>query len=242
MRVTGNGQVRWSRFLGLWRSAYRLALDGSYLLRRSGRQKGIIVMANYGRIGFYSFKQGTLDPLIEKARAEPVPMTQQLPGFLRYALVRTGPDSVASLSAWETREQSAQAAQQLAGWVRENFGPGLLSVDNHIGEIVLSDWSGTHQPDWGRVSAFTFNRPVSDLVSTVRDDYMPQLKQRPGFNTYTVWQTGEATAISYITFDTKEHGEAGMAAGRPWIQEHIGPRTKDVKWLEGDLVWTVRKG
>jgi hypothetical protein len=199
-------------------------------------------MAQYVRGGFYTFKSGTLDPLLDKAKAELPPLMQKQPGFLRYTVVRTGPDSIASLSAWETREQSEHATQQLVGWVRENFAANLESVENHIGEIMLSDWSGTRQPGWGRVSKYTFNRPVTEIIPTVREGYMPLLKKQPGFNSYTAWQTGDNAAVSYAAFDSTENGEAAMAAVMPWLQEHIAPDTKAAERMGGELVWTVRKG
>ena len=79
--------------------------------------------------------------------------------------MRTGPDSLVSLTAWETRAQSEAAAQQLTGWVKENFGADLVSAENKIGEVILSDWSsGTRQPGWGRVHDYTFSRPVAEII------------------------------------------------------------------------------
>jgi hypothetical protein len=198
-------------------------------------------MANYIRSGFYTFKPGTLDPLIEKSRQELPPLMQRQPGFLRYAVVRTGPDSIASLTAWETRAQSEAAAQQLVGWVKENFGANLVSAEDKIGEVILSDWSaGTRQPGWGRVHDYTFRRPVAAILPAVREGYLPLLRQQPGFNSYTVWQTADDACTSYLTFDSKEQGEAAIAAAMPWLQEHIAPDTKDVQRVGGELVWTVR--
>lgn len=198
-------------------------------------------MANYGRVGFYTFQPGTLDPLIDKARAELVPMTRRQPGFLRYAVVRTGADSVVSLSAWEAREQSEQAAQQLAGWVRENFGPGLLSVDNYIGEIVLSEWSADHLPAWGVVRLLKFGRVIPELARKARDELVPLVKQQPGFNTYTSFRTEDGTVITYATFDSRAQGEAAMAAVNAWTEEHALPYAREATRLEGDIMWTARK-
>ncbi len=202
-----------------------------------------MAMANYGRVGFYTFKAGTLDPLLAKAKQELPPMMERQPGFLRYAVVRTGPDSIASLSAWETREQSDAAAAQLVGWVRENFGPDLDTVENHIGENVLSDWSsGSGLPTWGRVSNYVFTRPAAELIPLVRDGYLPLLKQQPGFGSYTVWQTGTDSCVSFVTFGSKGEGEAAGAAVLPWLHANVAADTKAVQRLDGDLVWVVRKG
>ena len=199
-------------------------------------------MANYIRAGFYNFNPDILDPLIEKARQELPDLMQRQPGFLRYAVVRTGSDSIASLTAWENREQSEAAAQQLTGWVRENFGADLISAENKIGEVILNDWSsGTRQPGWGRVHDYIFSRPVSEIVPAVRDGYLPLLQQQPGFNSYTVWQTADDACTSYLTFDSRQQGEAALAAAMPWLQEHIAPDTKEVQRLDGELLWTVRK-
>jgi len=198
-------------------------------------------MANYIRAGFYTFKPGTFDPLIEKSRQELPQLMQRQPGFLRYAVVRTGSDSIASLTAWETRAQSETAAQQLMGWVRENFGTDLVSAENKIGAVILSDWSsGTRQPGWGRVHDYTFSRPVAEIIPAVREGYLPLLQQQPGFNSYTVWQTADDACTSYLTFDSREQGETALAAAMPWLQEHIVPDTKQVQRLGGELVWTVR--
>lgn len=197
-------------------------------------------MASYIRAGFYTFKSGTLDPLLERSRQELPALMQRQPGFQRYAVVRTGPDAIVSLTAWETQAQAEAAAQQLGGWVRENFGPNLVSAENKIGEVILKDWSGTRQPSWGRVHDYTFSRPVSEILPIVRDEYLPLLKQQPGFNSYTVWQTGDDACTSYLTFDSREQGEAAIAKAMPWLQEHIAPDTKQVQRSDGELLWTVR--
>ncbi len=197
-------------------------------------------MANYIRAGFYTFKPGSLDPLLEKSRQELPALMQQQPGFQRYAVVRTSSDAIVSLTAWQDRQQAEAAAQQLAGWVRENFGPNVTSVENKIGEVILSDWSGTRQPGWGRVHDYTFSRPVSEIMPIVRDEYLPLLKRQPGFNSYTVWQTGDDACTSYLTFDSREQGEGAIAAAMPWLQQHVAPDTKQVQRLDGDLLWTVR--
>ncbi len=200
-----------------------------------------MAMATYIRSGFYSFKPGTLDPLLDKARQELPPRMQQQQGFQRYTVVRTGPDSIVSLTAWEAREQSEAAAGALVGWVKENFGPDLVSVDNQIGAVILSDWSGTHPPGWGRVHSYTFTRPVTEIIPTVQEGYLPLLKQQAGFNSYTVWQTGDDTAVSFVSFDSKEQGEAAIESVTGWLQEHIAPDTKQVQRVGGELVWVVRK-
>ncbi len=198
-------------------------------------------MATYIRAGFYSFNPGSLDRLIEKAREELPDLMQRQPGFLRYAVVHTGPDSIASLTAWETRTQSEAAGQQLMGWVRGHFGADLVSAENKFGEVILNDWSSAAGlPSWGRVHDYTFSRPVSEIMPIVRDEYLPLLQQQPGFNSYTVWQTGDAACTSYLTFDSREQGEAALAAAMPWLQEHVAPDTKEVQRMGGELYWTVR--
>jgi hypothetical protein len=90
------------------------------------------------------------------------------------------------------------------------------------------------------VHDYTFRRPVAEIVPIVRDEYLPLLKQQPGFNSYTVWQTADDACTSYLTFDSREQGEAAIAAAMPWLQEHIAPDTKAVQRVDGELVWTVR--
>jgi len=58
-------------------------------------------------------------------------------GFVAYGLVKTGDNTVISLSIWDLVEQ-ATAAVQLAGvWEQESLDGMVDVVENHIGSLAF---------------------------------------------------------------------------------------------------------
>jgi heme-degrading monooxygenase HmoA len=204
-------------------------------------------MATYGRIGFYSFKPGTLktgapDPLLDKAREELPGLMQQQPGFVRYAVLRSGPDEIASLSVWETREQSEASAKQLVGWVQENFGSNVVSAENLFGETILAEWSSSQLPKWGRIGVNRVHGSPQEGAQAAREFLVPALKQQPGFCTHTTWKTGDDQVVVFTTFESGAQGAAAGEAIAPIMQQHLAAYVTLEKVVAGDIMWVVRKG
>lgn len=90
------------------------------------------------RIGVYSFFPGKVEQVTGRAIASLAPRLRQTPGFISYEIVHTGPESVVSLTTWETAAQADAAAGMLAEWVKSEVPDALRSVVNHIGEVRFS--------------------------------------------------------------------------------------------------------
>jgi len=118
----------------------------------------------YARIGMYTVKPGTLDAILKKAEAELVPQTQQQPGFRRYFTIRTGEDSLVSVTVWEDKAQAEQAAERLSGWVRAEMGSSLVKAENHVGEITIASTPRGGAAKYARIGVWHFN-PGTDLVT-----------------------------------------------------------------------------
>jgi len=197
-------------------------------------------MTTYGRIAFYSFKPGSLDPLLEKAREELPAQVKQQPGFVRYAVLRSGANDIASLSVWEIREQSEAASKQLVGWVHDNFSSDLVSAENLYGETIVAEWSVTEMPHWGRIGVNRVRGSMQDGLRGATEYIIPALKQQPGFCTHTTWQTGDSQMVVFTTFDSADHGTAADRAIAPIFKQHVEEGITLEKVVTGDLLWTVR--
>ncbi len=137
----------------------------------------------YARIGMYTVKPGTLDAILKKAEAELVPQTRQQPGFRRYLAVRTGEDTLVSLTVWEDKEQAEQAAERLSGWVRAEMGSAALTVENHVGEITNATTPRSETAGYVGVAVWRFN-PGTDLAALtqrVKAEWIPLAEAQPGF-------------------------------------------------------------
>ncbi len=96
----------------------------------------------YMRIGVYQFQPDALDEVIKRAAEGMLPVLRQQPGFISYAIVKTGEGTGISLSTWATEEQANAAVGTIASWVQGNIAPMVASLQNHVGEVVLSSWDG----------------------------------------------------------------------------------------------------
>jgi hypothetical protein len=88
------------------------------------------------RVALYTITPGSADEVIRRGESGMVPIFRAQPGFVAYGLVKTGEETLVSISVWES-EQQAIAANQIAGtWVRENVGNMLVSAVNHVGDLA----------------------------------------------------------------------------------------------------------
>jgi heme-degrading monooxygenase HmoA len=195
----------------------------------------------YARIGFYTAKPGTLDEVLDRARKELVPMMQAEPGFRRYTVVRTGPASIVSLSGWDTREQAEAAATNLSAWVREVMGASVLSVANHIAEVLSVTEASTAPPVYGRVTDGQFQPgKAEEIRARAQTDFLPQLRQQPGFIRHVAFRPGPDRTITFMAFASREQLEAAEEATRSW-REYVTPLATSTQRHAGEVVWAVRK-
>jgi quinol monooxygenase YgiN len=205
-------------------------------------KEGRMPVPRHARIGFYTAQPGDLDHVIERARDEVIPMLEVEPGFRRYTLVRTGPDSLVSLTGWETPEQAYLAARRLSAWVAEVMGQTLLSVENQVAEVIHYTEAGTAAPGYVRFARFAFKEGgAADARRKVEAELVPLIKQQPGFVRYVVFQTGPDSVIAYTAFASKEQSDAAAGATRSWVEQHVAADIASVERSAGEVIWAVRK-
>jgi quinol monooxygenase YgiN len=197
---------------------------------------------SHARIAIYQTRPGTADAVIERARNELVPKVQGSPGFRRYTTLRSGPDSIVSITGWDSKEQAEQAIQGMTTWVREALGPSLASVQNHLGETAFLDEVSSEAPGYGRVAIFQLKPGTADALREKTIAELPALlRQQPGYVRYVAWQTGSDSVIAYTAHATQEQGEASLAAIQGWIGENVAPSVASVERHAGQVIWSVRK-
>mgnify|MGYP001334079222 CR=1 FL=1 len=198
----------------------------------------------HGRVGFLQVKPGTLDVSLEKARKELLPKMREQPGLKRYTVVITSPETLVSLSGWDTREQAEKAAETLSAWVRENMGPTVVSMENQIGEVILQrgQFSPDKLPKFGVVRVQTLKPGAPDLSEKVRTEFMPIFDRQPGFNSRVAIRTDGGKIITYSSWDSKEDWEKAVPNLRQWADANITPHMSNVEQHAGEVAWVVRKG
>lgn len=197
---------------------------------------------SHARIALYQTQPGTADAVIERARGELLPQVQQSPGFRRYTTLRTGADSLVSITGWDSKEQAEQAVQRLTGWVREVLGPSLVSVHNHLGETAFLDETSANAPGYGRVALFQLKPGTAESLREKTIAELPALlRQQPGYVRYVAWQTGPESVIAYTAHATQAQGEASLAAIQGWIGANVTPSVVSVERHAGPVIWSVRK-
>lgn len=168
-------------------------------------------------------------------------MLEVEPGFRRYTVVRTGSNSLISLTGWDTNAQAEAAARRLLAWVAEVMGSTLVSVENYIGEVIHLTEASPATPVYARIAVCQFKPGMLAAVRPrVEEEFVPLLRRQPGFVRYVVFQTGEESAITFSGFASKEQGDAAMAAARSWVEANTGPAVVSIARREGPVVWSVR--
>ncbi|MGI8857578.1 MAG: antibiotic biosynthesis monooxygenase [Thermomicrobiales bacterium] len=195
----------------------------------------------HARIGFYTARPGDLDHVIERARDEVIPMLELEAGFRRYTIVRTGPDVLASITGWDTHEEAQMAGRRLSAWVAEVIGETLVSVENHIAEVAHITESSPAAPTYGRIAAFQFKPGVAEgLQEKVEAEFVPLLRQQPGFVRYVVFRTGPESVITFTAFASRGEGEAAAEAIREWMERNVAEEIASVERHAGAVVWSIR--
>jgi heme-degrading monooxygenase HmoA len=195
----------------------------------------------YARIGLYTVKPDTLDGILTRAAAELVPQTRQQPGFLRFFTIRTGEDSLVSVTVWQSKEQAEQAAERHSSWGRAAMGASLVKVDNHVGEMIISNVPSGEITGYARVGLWQFAPGTADAVAErVGTELVPQMERESGFAGYGAARSGEDSAISVHIFATDAQAHAAGEKAAAWVREQIGPAIASVERHEGEIVWHVR--
>ena len=88
------------------------------------------------RIALYTITPGSADEVIRRGESGMVPIFRAQPGFVAYGLVKTGEETLVSISVWESEQQAIDASQIAGAWVKENVGDILVSVENHVGDLA----------------------------------------------------------------------------------------------------------
>ncbi len=197
---------------------------------------------SHARIGFYTARPGDLDHVLDRARDEVIPMLESETGFRRYTVVRTGPDRLVSITGWDSHADAQMAARRLSAWVAEVMGEALLSVENHIAEVLSVTESSPATPVHGRVARWHLMPGTFDaLRDAMGREYAPLLARQPGFVRHVIFRTGDDAAMTFAGFASRAHAEAAEAATRAWMTEHVDPSVASVERQEGAVVWSVRK-
>src|SRR5947209_6945184 len=167
-------------------------------------------MANpqHARIGFYTAKPGDLDAVLERARDEVIPMLELEFGFRRYTVVRTGPDTLASITGWDTHAQAETAARRLSAWVAEVLGQRLTSVENHVAEVVTITEGSKDIPAYGRVMVVEYKPGMAtEVAAKAQTAYIPALRQQPGFVRHVAFHPGGDRTITFTGFASRAQSE-----------------------------------
>lgn len=200
-------------------------------------------MANpqHARIGFYTARPGDLDAVLERARDEVIPMLESEFGFRRYTTVRTGPDTLVSITGWDTHAQAEMAARRLSAWVAEVMGQTLTSVENHVAEVISLTEASTAAPVYGRVMVLQFMPGrAEEVAAKARAEFIPALQRQPGFIRHVAFRPGADRTITFTAFASREQTEAAEAATQ-WWRDYVAPMAESVERHAGAVVWSVRK-
>lgn len=196
---------------------------------------------SYARVALYTVRPGTLDGILTKVEAALVPQMRQQPGFRRNFIVRTSADTLVAVTVWDDEARAKQADEHLSAWARTEMGPSLVTVNTHMGELVISSIPTGEISGYARVALWRFHPGTADaLAERVRNELLPQMEREPGFVGYGAARTGTDSAVSVSAAASREQSRAAAERVAPWLSDQLGPSIASVERHEGQIVWGVR--
>jgi heme-degrading monooxygenase HmoA len=206
------------------------------------REEETMPAPRHARIGFYTARPGDLDHVLERARDEVIPMLELEAGFRRYTIVRTDPDRLVSITGWDTNDEAQMAARRLSAWVAEVIGETLVSVENHIAEVVHITEASPAAPTYGRIAVFRFAPGgAAALRDRVEMGLVLLLRQQPGFVRYVAFQTGSESAITFTAFASQRESDTAAGAVRDWMEGNTAGEIVSAERHAGEVVWSIRR-
>ncbi len=86
---------------------------------------------------------GVKEQFVKQVREGFLPIMHQIPGFVTYYLVDTGPDSYASVTLFADKAGAEEAGKRAAEWSQTNMAPLMAApLDVLVGEVVIIDGKG----------------------------------------------------------------------------------------------------
>ena len=76
---------------------------------------------------------------------------------------------------------------------------------------------------------------LRDLLRKTETELLPLYRELPGFVTYTVAKTGDATAVYFDIWQTREQAEQAIKTSDKWMKGAIGQLVEDSHNRIGDL-------
>jgi heme-degrading monooxygenase HmoA len=91
----------------------------------------------HARIATYRLTDSQAPEVVDVARQGMLPIFQEIPGFVRYAIVDPGDGTIVSVSLWETAVAADEAVRTAAGFVADKLASQLALQSNAVGNVAL---------------------------------------------------------------------------------------------------------
>ncbi len=66
-----------------------------------------------------------------------------------------------------------------------------------------------------------------DLIGRIKDEFVPILKEIPGFHAYRIIDTGDYEIATMTAFETKEGADASIEKARAWVDANLASLVKE---------------
>jgi Antibiotic biosynthesis monooxygenase len=88
----------------------------------------------------YTVQRGAGAVWAQRVRDGFVPLLRQMPGFVNYHLMETGPDAIATITIYENAHEALASSELAAEWVRDNVMELMRGVPDYtVGEALITE-------------------------------------------------------------------------------------------------------
>jgi hypothetical protein len=193
---------------------------------------------SHARVAVYTFRSGSVDGHIAKGRAELPSLMLAQPGVIRYGVLRSGPDTLVSLSLFDSAEHAVAASKVMLTWVDRNIRGDIQDVQSMMGDVVVSDQATPPvSASYGRVALYS-GANAAEAGRRAQESLIPQLRALEGYVRYTLVDTGSGTGVVYSGWQTRAQAEASAEISAAWRKEQ-GITSVLTATHIGEFLWTA---
>ena len=193
----------------------------------------------YGAIREYKIKSGKAEEIVERVRAEFVPLIERASGFVGYTLAQIGVDGIVTTSTFENRTQAEESVRMAAGWVKEHLASFVTSPPRvTTGELVVRHVVENAKARYGVMRRFkTKAADAEKTTKQVREGLLPLLSGMAGFASYgLLLESTRDRGASLSAFADRATAEAANQRALAWIKENLaGSLTEPLEVVVGEI-------
>ncbi|HVC34751.1 MAG TPA: antibiotic biosynthesis monooxygenase [Chloroflexota bacterium] len=92
---------------------------------------------------------------------------------------------------------------------------------------------------YARIAVYTFKPgQVDEVIRLAKEGMLPIFQRQPGYRRYHVIRTGDDSAISMSSWETKQVADAAVQKAADWVKANVADKIATVQNYVGEVAFS----